>query len=120
MIRRVDDVVADLIHLLKDLKIDNNTMIVFTSDNGPHNEGGADMKHQHGAQNPQFFKSYGMMDGIKRDCWEGGMRVPTLVRWPAAFPRVRSVFSPVNSMTGWLPWRMPPACLFRPAATVFP
>ena len=87
MIRRVDDVVADLIHLLKDLKIDNNTMIVFTSDNGPHNEGGADMKHQHGAQNPQFFKSYGMMDGIKRDCWEGGMRVPTLVRWPARIPK---------------------------------
>lgn len=39
MIRRVDDAVADLIRLLKDLKIDDNTMIVFTSDNGPHNEG---------------------------------------------------------------------------------
>lgn len=87
MIRRVDDAVADLIHLLKDLKIDNDTMIVFTSDNGPHNEGGADPKHRHGAQNPQFFKSYGMMDGIKRDCWEGGMRVPTLVRWPARIPK---------------------------------
>ncbi len=48
MIRRVDDAVADLIHLLKDLKIDNDTMIVFTSDNGPHNEGGADPKHRHG------------------------------------------------------------------------
>lgn len=87
MIRRVDDVVADLIRLLKDLKIDDNTMIVFTSDNGPHNEGGADTKHWHGAQNPQFFKSYGMMDGIKRDCWEGGMRVPALVRWPARIPK---------------------------------
>lgn len=87
MIRRVDDAVADLIHLLKDLKIDNDTMIVFTSDNGPHNEGGADPRHRHGAQNPQFFKSYGMMDGIKRDCWEGGMRVPTLVRWPARIPK---------------------------------
>lgn len=87
MIRRVDDAVADLIHLLKDLKIDNDTMIIFTSDNGPHNEGGADAKHNHGAQNPQFFKSYGMMDGIKRDCWEGGMRVPTLVRWPACIPK---------------------------------
>lgn len=76
MIRRVDDAVADLIRLLKDLKIDDNTMIVFSSDNGPHNEGGADSRHWHGAQNPQFFKSYGMMDGIKRDCWEGGMRVP--------------------------------------------
>ena len=87
MIRRVDDAVADLIRLLKDLKIDDNTMIVFSSDNGPHNEGGADSRHWHGAQNPQFFKSYGMMDGIKRDCWEGGMRVPTLVRWPARIPK---------------------------------
>lgn len=87
MIRRVDDSIADLIRLLKDLKIDNNTMIVFTSDNGPHNEGGADPKHRHGAQNPQFFKSYGMMDGIKRDCWEGGIRVPAIVRWPARIPK---------------------------------
>ena len=86
MIRRVDDAVADLIRLLKDLKIDDNTMIVFSSDNGPHNEGGADSRHWHGAQNPQFFKSYGMMDGIKRDCWEGGMRVPAVVRWPGVVP----------------------------------
>lgn len=86
MIRRVDDVMGDLIQTLKDLGIDNNTMIVFTSDNGPHNENGSDGKHQHGSQNPAFFQSYGMMDGIKRDCWEGGMRVPTLVRWPGAIP----------------------------------
>lgn len=56
MIRRVDDAVADLIRLLKDLKIDDNTMIVFSSDNGPHNEGGADSRHWHGAQNPQFSR----------------------------------------------------------------
>lgn len=86
MIRRVDDVVGDLIQTLKDLGIDNNTMIVFTSDNGPHNENGSDGNHQHGAQNPAFFQSYGMMDGIKRDCWEGGMRVPALVRWPGVIP----------------------------------
>ncbi|WP_302014485.1 sulfatase-like hydrolase/transferase, partial [uncultured Akkermansia sp.] len=101
MIRRVDDAVADLIHLLKDLKIDNNTMIVFTSDNGPHNEGGADPKHRHGAQNPQFFKSYGMMDGIKRDCWEGGMRVPTLVRWPARIPKGQISLQP-GQFHDWL------------------
>lgn len=101
MIRRVDDAVADLIHLLKDLKIDNDTMIVFTSDNGPHNEGGADPKHRHGAQNPQFFKSYGMMDGIKRDCWEGGMRVPTLVRWPARIPKGQVSLQP-GQFHDWL------------------
>ena len=101
MIRRVDDAVADLIHLLKDLKIDNDTMIVFTSDNGPHNEGGADTKHWHGAQNPQFFKSYGMMDGIKRDCWEGGMRVPTLVRWPSRIPKGQISLQP-GQFHDWL------------------
>lgn len=101
MIRRVDDAVADLIHLLKDLKIDNDTMIVFTSDNGPHNEGGADPKHRHGAQNPQFFKSYGMMDGIKRDCWEGGMRVPALVRWPARIPKGQISLQP-GQFHDWL------------------
>lgn len=86
MIRRVDNVVGDLIQTLKDLGMDNNTMIVFTSDNGPHNESGSDNLHKHGAQDPSFFQSYGMMDGIKRDCWEGGMRVPTLVRWPGVIP----------------------------------
>ncbi len=89
MIRRVDDYMADLLKLLKDLKIDNNTLIVFTSDNGPHDEAGSDHGHNHGAQDPRFFKSYGMMDGIKRDCWEGGIRVPTLVRWPARIPKGR-------------------------------
>ena len=85
MIRRIDDVLADLIQTLKDLGIDENTMIVFTSDNGPHNESGSG-NYNNGAQDPTYFQSYGMMDGIKRDCWEGGMRVPTLVRWPKAVP----------------------------------
>lgn len=101
MIRRVDDAVADLIRLLKDLKIDKDTMIVFTSDNGPHDEGGADPRHSNGAQNPQFFKSYGMMDGIKRDCWEGGMRVPALVRWPARIPKGRISLQP-GQFHDWL------------------
>ncbi len=82
MIRRIDDSLADLIHLLKDLHIDDNTMIVFTSDNGPHHESGADPKHNHGTRHPAYFRAYGMMDGIKKDTWEGGMREPTLVRWP--------------------------------------
>ena len=56
MIRRVDDAVADLIRLLKDLKIDDNTMIVFSSDNGPHNEGGADSRHWHGSAKSAVFQ----------------------------------------------------------------
>ena len=88
MIRRVDDAMGDLFKLLKDLKIDSETLVVFTSDNGPHEEPGNDARANDyfasasPAQDPSFFKSYGMMDGIKRDCFEGGMRVPAIVRWP--------------------------------------
>lgn len=88
MIRRVDDAMGDIFKLLKDLKIDENTLVVFTSDNGPHNEPGNDCAAggiyaaASPAQDPSFFKSYGMMDGIKRDCFEGGMRVPAIARWP--------------------------------------
>lgn len=72
MIRRIDNSVADIIQLLKDLDIDDNTICVFSSDNGPHNEG----------NNPRYFESYANMEGIKRDMWEAGIRVPTVVRWP--------------------------------------
>ena len=51
--------------------IDRNTIVIFTSDNGPHHEGGAD---------PDFFKSYGPFRGIKRDVYEGGIRIP-MVAW---------------------------------------
>lgn len=80
MVRRVDDLVGDLRQLLAEMGIADNTVIVFTSDNGPHNEPGNDSC---GAQDPTYFKTYGMMDGIKRDCHEGGMREPTIVCWPA-------------------------------------
>ncbi len=77
MIARLSESFEDLTQLLKDLKIDNNTVIIMTSDNGPHDEGG---------QNPQFFRNYGPFDGIKQDMWEGGFRVPTIVRWPGHVP----------------------------------
>ena len=48
------------------------TLIIFTSDNGPHQEGGAD---------PDFFKSSGGLRGIKRDLYEGGIRVPMIASW---------------------------------------
>ncbi|MEI8273047.1 MAG: sulfatase-like hydrolase/transferase [Paludibacter sp.] len=87
--RRIDDAVADLIKLLKDLKIDNNTLVVFTSDNGPSDESYLPEKN-----NPSFFKSYGPFDGIKRDCWEGGVRVPVLVRWPDKIPAGKIIETP--------------------------
>lgn len=100
MIRRVDDAMGDLFKLLKDLKIDDNTLVVFTSDNGPHAEPGDDSRkipfYASGspAQDPSFFKSYGMMDGIKRDCLEGGLRVPAIVRWPRFVPKKKITQTP--------------------------
>ena len=63
--------VGDVMAELKELGLDKNTIVIFTSDNGPHHEGGAD---------PDFFKSYGPFRGIKRDVYEGGIRIP-MVAW---------------------------------------
>lgn len=90
MIARIDDGVGDIIQLLKDLKIDKDTFIVFLSDNGPHNEG----SFMRFIQNPAFFASYGVFDGIKRDTWEGGFRVPAIVRWPQSIPAGKKTEAP--------------------------
>ena len=81
-VRRIDDCVGDLIKHLKDLGIDDNTLIVFTTDNGPSRE-----SYLPEAYNPSFFDSFGPFDGIKRDVWEGGIRAGALVRWPAGIPK---------------------------------
>lgn len=72
-ITRMDDALGDLVDFLKRKGIYKNTIIIFTSDNGPAAEYGAD---------PRFFDSYGPFDGMKRDIYEGGMRMPTFVCWP--------------------------------------
>ena len=77
MITRMDRDVGQLLALLKELNIDKNTLVIFTSDNGPHREGG---------NNPDFNRSSGPLRGIKRDHYEGGIRVPTIARWPAQMP----------------------------------
>ncbi len=78
---------GDVLQLLKDLKIDDNTLVVFSSDNGPSIE--SYLENEPYA--PTFFRGYGPFDGIKRDTWEGGMREPTLARWPAMIPAGRVV-----------------------------
>lgn len=92
-IRRMDDAFGDLLQLLKDLKIDDNTLVVFTSDNGPAAEQGADPRH---------FQSAGPFDGFKRDCYEGGLREPTLVRWPGTVPPGTTSTAP-SGFWDWMP-----------------
>ncbi len=74
MVNFLDDQVGEIVTKLKELGIDENTIIMFSSDNGPHLEGGAD---------PDYFDSNGIYKGYKRDLYEGGIRVPMIVRWPA-------------------------------------
>lgn len=71
MVTRLDWYVGEIFKELKAQGLDQNTLVIFTSDNGPHREGGAD---------PDFFKSYGPLKGTKRDVYEGGIRVP-MIAW---------------------------------------
>ncbi len=73
MISRMDADIGRIFDKLKQTGQDENTLVVFASDNGPHEEGG----HKH-----EFFNSNGPLRGYKRDLYDGGIRVPAMARWP--------------------------------------
>jgi len=80
MITRMDRRIGDLLEQLTRLGMDDRTLVIFTSDNGPHKEGGP-------AYDPDFFDANGPFSGIKRSLTDGGIRVPFIARWPGRIPR---------------------------------
>ncbi len=73
MVSQVDEYVGQIIEAVEAAGIADNTLIIFSSDNGAHNEGGAD---------PDFFRSSGDLTGYKRSMTDGGIRVPLIASWP--------------------------------------
>lgn len=103
MITRMDSDIGRLFATLKSRGLDDNTLVIFTSDNGPHKEGG---------HSPSFFESSGPLRGIKRDLTEGGIRVPAIARWPARIRAGQTVDFP------WAFWDVLPTFAELAAAPV--
>ncbi len=93
MVTRMDRDVGRIVERLRARGIARNTLVMFVSDNGPHEEGGAA---------PAYFKSAGGLRGIKRDLYEGGIRVPLIASWPGTIPAGRV------SRHAWAHWDMFP------------
>ena len=93
MITRMDRDIGRLADLIRARGLERRTLVLFISDNGPHQEGGGD---------PVFFKSNGGLRGIKRDLYEGGIRVPMIAWWPGTIPAGRVSDHP------WAHWDLVP------------
>lgn len=104
MITRLDAQVGEIMKLLEERGLADNTVLIFTSDNGPHEEGGAD---------PEYFNHDGKFRGLKRSTHEGGIRIPFIVRWPKhvkagsesdlpfAFYDLMPTFCDIAGIKGW-------------------
>jgi arylsulfatase A len=93
MVTRMDQDIGRLLDLLRELNIEENTLVLFTSDNGPHAEGGYD---------PSYFNSNGPLRGQKRDLYDGGIRVPMIAWMPGTVP-AGEVSDQVWAMWDFLP-----------------
>jgi arylsulfatase A len=80
MVTALDDYVGRIYAALEAKGVAENTLLIFTSDNGPHDEGGGD---------PEFFKASAPYKGMKRDVYDGGIHVPMIAHWPAAISKGR-------------------------------
>lgn len=93
MVSRLDRDVGKVLDLVQELGLAEETLVIFTSDNGPHQEGGHD---------PAFFDSSGGLRGIKRDLYDGGIRVPMLAWWPGSI-EAGSISDHVSAFQDFLP-----------------
>ncbi len=114
MVSEVDHYVGSILRALRKLNLDDNTLVVFASDNGTHVEGGRTLQDA-----MQVFRSSGPLRGVKRDLYEGGIRIPFIVNWkgrvqpgatnphagafwdmPATFAELAGISSPGNTQLG--------------------
>lgn len=110
MVTRIDHCVGDLIQTLKDLEIDDNTLVIFTSDNGPHEE-----SYISGVNyTPTAFDSYGPFEGIKQDVHEGGIRVPSIA-WGPSNVQAASIATTPSQFHDWMPTFLDYAEITTPA-----
>ncbi len=93
MVYLLDKQVGEISKKLEELGIADNTLIIFTSDNGPHQEGGAD---------PEYFNSNADLRGYKRDLYEGGIRVPMIAYWPGII-NANSTSNHISAFWDFLP-----------------
>jgi len=93
MITRMDRDAGRIMSLLKELKLDNNTLVIFTSDNGPTFNGGTDSV---------FFESAKPLRGLKGSVYEGGIRVPYIARWPGRI-KAGSTSNHISAFWDFLP-----------------
>ncbi len=93
MITRMDREIGKMMSLLKELDLDEDTLVIFTSDNGPTFNGGTDS---------EFFESAGLLRGLKTEIYEGGIRVPMIARWPGNI-KPGSVSDHISAFWDYLP-----------------
>jgi arylsulfatase A len=89
MIEQMDSGIGRVLETLRNLDIEENTIVLFTSDNGPWLAG-------------EYSRYNGPFRGGKGDVWEGGIRVPAILRWPAGLPGGRQLAGPIH-FCDWLP-----------------
>ncbi len=105
MMVRIDNIVAAITDKLREKNLLENTLIIFTSDNGPHSEGG---------YQPSMLNSSGSLRGHKRDLYEGGIRVPFIAHWPSSIQPGRASSHP-SAFCDFLPTACEIAALPAPA-----